>query len=150
MKFHRADEGDALIELGLLLPLLLFIVFYMVDAGLWVQKSMQVQAAAYAAAAYGAVPGNASNHTAMEQLANYDATGNVNGATGFSAVAIDFYTCSPGGATVTATTSCPTGAPYHYVKVTTTSTASSIVDLPGIPSSHSVGSYAIYRVEVTP
>jgi Flp pilus assembly protein TadG len=150
MKFRRADQGDALIELALLLPVLLLIVFYMVDAVFWVQKAMQIQAAASAGAAYGAVPGNSANHSGMVQIANFDATGNINGAAHFSAVATDFYTCSPGGSTVTATTSCPTGAPYHYVKVTTSATASRVVDFPGIPSSQTMGFSAIYRVEVTP
>jgi Flp pilus assembly protein TadG len=130
------------------LSLLLLIVFYMVDASLWVQNSIRIQAAVSAAASYGAIPGNATNHSAVAQIANFDATGNVNGATGFSAAASDFYTCSPGGATVTATTSCPTGAPYHYVNVTATGTAGRLIGLPGIPTSQTMNFTAIYRVEV--
>jgi Flp pilus assembly protein TadG len=150
MKFLYSDKADSLIELALLLPMLLLIVFYMADGAIWVQKSLTVQSAASAAAAYGAVPGNASNYSAMVQLANFDATGSTSGATGFTATATDFYTCSPGGAVVTATTSCPTGAPFHYVKVTTSLIANSVISMPGIPSTLTMPAFAIYRVEVTP
>jgi hypothetical protein len=86
----------------------------------------------------------------MVQLANYDVTGSINGATGFTANATDFYTCTPGGTHVTATSSCPTGAPFHYVQVTTSLTATNILPYPGTPRTQSISGAAIYRVEVTP
>jgi Flp pilus assembly protein TadG len=150
LKFRHAEEGDALIELAAALPILLLIICYMVDGALWIQQGMQLQAAASAGAAYGAIPGNSGNHSTMVQLANYDATGNLNGVTGFTAAATDFYSCTPGGTTVTATTICASGAPYHYVKVTTSYTSNGLISLPGIPSSMSPSAVAIYRVEVTP
>jgi Flp pilus assembly protein TadG len=149
-KFLRADRGNALVELAVMLPGMLMTVFFISDTAIWVQRAMQVQSAAAAGAAYGAVPGNSSNHTGMVQIANYAATGSTSGATGFSAVATDFYTCSPGGSTVTATTSCSTGAPFHYVKVTTSATVSSIVKFTGIPTTLTMPAAAIFRVEVTP
>jgi hypothetical protein len=145
-----ADHANALVELAVLLPGLLMTVFFLSDTAIWVQRAMQTQAAAASAAAYGAVPGNAANHSGMVQVANLAATGSTAGATGFTAVATDFYTCSPGGAIVTSTTSCPTGTPFHYVKVTTSATIASIVNFPGIPTTLTLPAAAVYRVEVTP
>jgi Flp pilus assembly protein TadG len=132
------------------LPLLLLIVFSMVDYAFFIQKAIQVQDAASTGAAFGTIPGNSANSTTMVQLANYAATGSYNGATGFTANATNFYTCSPGGAQVTATTTCPTGAPYHYVQVTTSLSSTSLVPVPGLPRTQTISGSAIYRVEVTP
>jgi len=150
MNFRRADQGNALVELAVMLPMLLLIVCFLFDTAIWVQRALQTQAAVASAAAYGAIPGNATNHTAIQQVANYDATGNLNGTSGFNAVATDFYTCSPGGSAATETTSCSSGAPYHYVKVTATATVNRVLGFPGIPSSLTTPAVAIYRVEVKP
>jgi Flp pilus assembly protein TadG len=149
-KLPRADHGNALVELAVLLPMLLLIVCFLFDTAIWVQRALQTQAAVASAAAYGAIPGNSANHSGIVQIANFDATGNINGTTGFTANATDFYTCTPGGATVTQSTVCSGGAPYHYVKVTATATVNRIIGFPGIPSSLTTPAVAIYRVEVNP
>jgi Flp pilus assembly protein TadG len=150
MGFLRKDEGSGLIELALCLPLTLLIVFAIVNYAQWIQKAILLQDAAAAGASYGTIPGNSTNHTNMVAVANWNATGSVNGATGFTATANDFYTCSPGGSQVTATSSCPTGAPYHYVQVNTATSVKNFIPWPGIPSTIAIKGQAIYRVEVTP
>ncbi len=150
MKLRRSDEGSVLIEMAVMLPLMLLIVTYMVDCALWIQKAIQLEDAAASAAAYGAIPGNATDSTTMQQLATFDATGSISGVSGFSATATNFYTCSPGGAQVTATTSCPTGAPFHYVKVVTSLATNRLLAFPGVPNSLTLPGSAIYPVEVTP
>jgi Flp pilus assembly protein TadG len=145
-----SDDGSALIEFALILPLAVLMLAYMVDYALWIQKAMQLQDAASAAAAYGAIPGNSSNSSQMTTLANFIVTGSPTGAAWLTVNATDFYTCSPGGAQVTATTSCPTGAPYHYVQVTTSATQSSLLGFRAIASSLPLSGAATYRVEVTP
>jgi Flp pilus assembly protein TadG len=150
MRILRSENGQALIEFALLLLPLLLLLAYALDYAIWIQKAMQIQDAASVSAAYAAMPGKSFNTTQETQFANYVATGSTSGATWFTVTPTDFYTCSPGGATVTATTSCPTGAPYHYVKVTTSATPSAALGFRGISSSMTLTGSAIYRVEVTP
>ncbi len=154
MRTLRSEDGSILIEFAIILPIAVLMLAYMVDYALWIQKEMQYQDAASAAAAYGAMPGNARNSTtnkaSMTALANYVATGSTSGAAWFTVTSNEFYTCSPGGSTVTATTSCPTGAPYHYVQVTTSATQTGLLGFRGVPTSLTLGGSAIYRVEVTP
>jgi Flp pilus assembly protein TadG len=146
----RSEDGSILIEFALILPPLVLMLALLVDYALWIQKAMQLQDAAAAAAAYGAIPGNATNTSQMTSLANFIVTGSTAGATWLTVNASNFYTCSPGGAVVTATTSCPTGAPYHYVKVTTSATQGALLGFSGVASSLSLKGAATYRVEVTP
>ncbi len=156
MRLRRSENGSILIEFALLVPPLVLMMACMVDYAMWIQKAMQMQDAATAAAAYAAMPGKSGNTSQETQLANYIATGSPNGAAWFTVTPTSFYTCSPGGAAVTATTSCPTGAPYHYVKVTTSATPSAELGFRVIPvsvlipSSMTLSGLAIYRVEVTP
>ncbi len=148
--FAKSEEGSSLIELAACLPLLLLIVFSLVDYAFYIQKAIRLQDAVSAAAAYGTMPGNTTNSSSMVQVANYNATGSFTGATGFTASATNFYTCTPGGSQVTATTNCSGGAPLHYVQVTGSIAAPSLVLVPGIPTSRTLNATAIYRVEVTP
>jgi Flp pilus assembly protein TadG len=150
MQLLRTDEGSSLIEMAFILPVVLLLVFSLVDYALWIQKEIQYQDAASTAAAYGALPGNATDSSTMTQLATYNATGQYTAPSGFNVNATNFYSCTPGGTHVTATTACPTGAPYHYVQVTTSSSAANLIAFPGIPSSLTLSGAATYRVEVTP
>jgi Flp pilus assembly protein TadG len=150
MRIIRSQNGSALIEFALILPPLVLMLAYMVDYALWIQKALQLQDAASAAAAYGAIPGNATNTTQMTALANYILTGSTSGASWVSVSATNFYTCSPGGTQVTATTSCSTGAPYHYVKVTTSATPRGLLGYGAVPGTLALNGAATYRVEVTP
>jgi Flp pilus assembly protein TadG len=150
MNLANSEEGSSLIEMALILPLMLLIVFSLVDYALFLQKAMVLQDAASAAAQYGTIPGNYANSSNMIQIANYDVTGSLAGASGFTANATNFYACTPGGAHVTATTSCSTGTPYHYVQVTTSLTANSLFPYSGTPFTQTINGSATYRVEVTP
>ena len=150
MTLAKSEQGSSLIELAAMLPVLLLIVFSLISYAFFIQKAMVVQDAAAAGAAYGAMPGYSTNSATMIQIANYDVTGSLNGGSGFTATATNFYTCTPGAAHVTAGTSCSTGAPYHYVQVTTSLTVTTFLQLPGMPSSQLVNGSAIYRTEVTP
>jgi Flp pilus assembly protein TadG len=150
MTFAKSEQGATLIELAVILPVLLLIVFSLVDYAFFIQQAIRIQDAASAGAAYGAMPGNSANTTTMVQLANFDATGSYTGATGFTATATSFYTCTPGGAQVTASTSCSGVGPLHYVQVTTSLTAKNNLPFPGTPTTEIINGSAIYRVEVTP
>ncbi len=150
MKGLRSEDGSTLVELAVYLPILLLFVFALVDYAFYIQKALQVQDAAATGAAYGTIPGNAANSTTMVQLANYEVTGSYNGASGFTANATNFYSCTPGGAPVALTASCSGSAPLHYVQVTTSLNISSLLPYTGLPHTQSINGSAIYRVEVTP
>ncbi len=139
------------IELAVILPTMLLIVFYLTNLVLWAQQALQLQNAASAGAAYGAIPGHATDTTGMTKWANYNATGSTSGATGVTINSSFYYTCTPGGAQVTAGTSCSSGyPPLQYVKVTASRTVTSALGFPGVPSSLSLSESAIYRVQGTP
>jgi Flp pilus assembly protein TadG len=141
------EDGAAILELALLLPVLVLTVGSMVSYVFWAQQAMQVQDAAAAAAAYGAIQGNATDSATMTAIANYCATGTVNGSSAFSVQPTNYYSCSSGGAHVSGSSSCSGGtAPTHYVQVNTSSTPSAVWSFPGIPSSLTVSGLSIYRV----
>jgi Flp pilus assembly protein TadG len=151
MKLVRSEQGSSLIELAIILPMMLLIVFSLVDYALFIQKAIVVQDAAAAAAQYGTIPGYSTNSSSMVQIANYNVTGSLSGASGFTANATNFYTCTPGGSHVMVTATCSSGgAPLHYVQVTTSLTANNLLPFPGTPLTQTINGSAIYRVEVTP
>jgi len=142
------EEGSALVEMAFILPVMLLIAFGIFDYAFWIQKSMLLQEAANAGAAYGAIPGQSSSHSGMKGVAYYNATGSTSGAPGYTASATDFYVCTPGGTQVTSSASCPLGAPFHYVQVTIGITpAAAALKYPLVPSSLSLSATATYRVE---
>jgi len=136
------SDGSALVEFAVFLPILAMVFVVCVDYALMVQEQIQVQDAATAGAAYGAIPGNQSNLTGMQNAAINAAPG----VSGFNAVASNVYTCTPGGTAVTSTTTCSGyGTPIEYVRVHTTATASPLLAYSGIPSL-SLQGYATFRV----
>lgn len=149
-KFCTSEEGSSLVEFALLLPMMMSILVCLTDYALWAQRAIQLQSAADAAAAYGTIPGNASNTTAMTQIANLGATGSLSGSASVTVASNLIYTCSPGGAQVTATTLCGSLAPMQYVQVSVKSTVSPWMKYLGVPSSLALAGWASYRVQGTP
>jgi Flp pilus assembly protein TadG len=145
--FIRSERGTALIEFALFLPILVFLLLGMVDYSIYIQQLMQLQDAAAGAAAFGAVPGNESNLTAIQStavaLAPY-----INGVT---ATASNLWTCTPGGGSVTSATMC-TGSvtPYKYVVVTVTGTVPRALSYPGIPNGLTMIGKATFRLPWSP
>jgi len=160
MRLCRSEDGSILIEFALILTPMILILASMVDYALWIQKEMQFQEAASAAAAYGAIPGKIPESTAvtnatldqMNALAMYVATGSstTTNSAAFTVTPTTFYACTPGGAHVASTTTCASGAPFHYVQVTTTGTMDSLMKFRWIPSSMTLHGSATYRIEVNP
>jgi Flp pilus assembly protein TadG len=150
MGLRKSEEGSSLIELAVLLPVLLLISFSIFDYAFWLQKAIRLQEAAEAGAAYGAIPGNATDTAGMTQAANFSATGSRSGTSGFVATPTTFYTCSPGGTQVTLQTSCSGRVPFHYVQVTTSMTSTATVGYSLLPSSVKLTGRASLRVEAQP
>jgi Flp pilus assembly protein TadG len=145
--FLRSERGVATVEFALFLPILAFLFIGIVDYALEIQETLQIQEAASAGAAYGVIPGNQENFTGMQTAAANAAPG----VSGFSATATNIFTCSPGGATVTSSTSCSGyGTPIKYVVVSTSATVPALLTYPGIPSSLTLHGSATFRVPWQP
>jgi len=143
----RSERGVATVEFALFLPVLAFLFIGIVNYALEIQQTMQIQEAASAGAAYGAIPGNQKSLTGMQTAAQNAASG----VSGFSATASDIFTCSPGGTTVTSASSCSGyGTPIEYVQVSTSATVPALLAYPGMPSSLTLHGSATYRVPWQP
>ena len=143
----KSEDGSALIEFSLLLPVLVFLFMGIVDYGLETQQAMQIMEAATAGASYGAINGNQKDLVGMQNAARNSATG----VSGFSVTASNIFTCSPGGAQVTSSTICTGyGTPIEYVKVTTGATVPTLLAFPGMPTNLVLQQTAMYRVPWKP
>jgi Flp pilus assembly protein TadG len=144
MKRRKSQSGSALIELALLFTILMLLLLGVIDFALVTQQAMVVNEAAYAGAQYGAFSGNSTNYTTMQNIAISSATG----ISGFTAVATKWCACSPGGASVSCASSCPSyGTPVAYVQVITTATAPLLFKYTGIPLSVPLRGVCILRVQ---
>jgi len=144
-----AERGAALLELAICLPMMTVIFTGIVDYALLIQDQMTISKAAAAGAAFGSIHGNEDNLTGMQNAAANAAVG----VSGFSAVASDVYTCSPGGATVSSESSCSGyGTPIKYVQIVATGNSPSLVaaSLLNLPSTVTLQSTTYFRVRWTP
>jgi hypothetical protein len=108
---------------------------------------MQLQQAATDAAEYGAIPGNESNLSTIQSYA-LSLVPYLSGAT---AQATNVWTCTPGGASVSSTSTCSGGVtPYKYVAVTTSASIPRPLAYAGIASQTTLQGFAEIRVPWTP
>jgi len=140
------EEGSALVEFALVSVLMIIMLTGIVDYGLFILANLQLQEDAVSAAAYGSVPGSQSNSGAMQFFATYNASSYALPLSNFGVTTTNYYSCTPGGATVSATASCSGGTPNEYVKVVTQGTFTNVISWPGIPSQLTLYGTAIYRV----
>ncbi len=143
MNFLRREDGSALIETALLLPVLLLIVLGVFDFALIIEQRLRLAEAVAAGAAYGSLPGNAQD-TAGAQNAAMQAAANMSG---MNVTASAYWTCSPGGGQVTANTMCSGGtAPMQWMEVDATATPTLQFQFPGLPLNVPLTATAIHRV----
>jgi Flp pilus assembly protein TadG len=144
MKRGKSQSGSALIEFALLFTILMLLLLGVIDFVLATQQAMVVSEAAYAGAQYGAFSGNSTNYTTMQNIATKSATG----IAGFAVSASKWCACSPGGASVSCASSCPSyGNPVAYVQVIATATAPLLFKYGGIPLSVPLRGVCILRVQ---
>jgi Flp pilus assembly protein TadG len=142
-----SEAGSALVEFALFVSLMVVIFVGLVDYALMLQQELQMTEAASAAAAFGSIPGNAKNLTGMQAAAASAAPGVSNLAVN----ATDVFTCTPGGAVVTSSTTCTGyGTPIEYVQVQTSATVPALLVYVGIASSLTLRGSASFRVQWIP
>jgi Flp pilus assembly protein TadG len=144
MRRRKSQKGSALIELGLVFTLLMMLMLGVIDFALVTQQAMVVNEAALAGAQYGAISGNSTNYTTMQNIATKSATG----ISGFSATASKWCACSAGGTSVSCASTCTTyGTPVAYVQVITTATATLLFRFTGIPLTVPLRGVCVLRVQ---
>ena len=142
----REDAGQALTELALMVPLFTLLLLGATEFGTLAYDGIEVSNAARAGVAYGSQSSaTAADLTGMQTAAVNDGPD----VAGLSAVAIQFWSCSSAASTQYSSPPTCTGTGnhvLHYVQVTTTATPSSVIHVPGLPTSYSLQAVAIMRV----
>jgi Flp pilus assembly protein TadG len=127
-----AEEGSALVEFSLTMPVVAVFCLAAVSFALVVQQDILLTDAVAAGTKYGA-NGHGNDLAGMKSAA---ATAG-SGVPGLAISAKKYCSCSPGGAAVTCTTTCypfPI-TPAQYVTVTATAPAPLLFAVTGLPSS---------------
>lgn len=141
---RESQRGSALVELALLFSMIMLLLLGVIDFALVTQQAMVVNEAAYAGAEYGVTSGNSTNYTGMQTVAANSARG----ISGFVATASQWCACSPGGASVSCSSTCTSyGTPVAYVQVVTTATASLLFKYTGIPLAVPLRGICVLRVQ---
>lgn len=142
-----SEEGSALIEVALALPVLVLMLGGTVDVGLYEERKMQVVEAASAAAAFGAQGNNQLNVIGMQTAASAASPS----LTNLVVAASMLWTCTPGGAAVSASAKCGNGgSPLQYVVVATSANVSVPMPLASLGWNLTVSAKSTYRVRWKP
>src|SRR5271165_4548038 len=143
---EESQRGSLLVECALLLPVLLILMFGMVDFSRVFLTAIAVTSAAQAGAEYGSSSSSSpTDYTGMQNAAAHDAAQ----LASFTAIASQYCSCSPGGTSVSCLTSSCSGygSPAKYVKVQTTSNFHTLFPYPFVPSYTTVNATAYMRVQ---
>lgn len=133
---RAGQAGGALIETALTVPLLIILILGAVELAQVAYASIEVANAARAAVAYGAQNGGtAGDTTGITYAATHDAA-NVPSLT--VATPTISYICSDGTAATGLPTDCANSHIEETLTVNTQATISSIVHLPGLPTSYTL------------
>jgi Flp pilus assembly protein TadG len=142
-----SEQGSALVEFALCLPMLVVVLAGIVDYGEMIQVSMLVTQAASAGAAYGAIPGNNNDLAGMQAAGRNSASGLVS----LTVSAVDIYSCTAGGTAVLSSNVCSGyGTPIKYAQVKASATFQPILPFDGLSSPTTLQSTSSFRVLWTP
>ncbi len=141
----RADHGHAFIELALLMPAFTLVIVGSAEFARLSYCGIEVANAARAGVQYGAQShGTAQNTSAMQSAATNDSP-NVKTLT---ATASTFCVCSNGTSVTCANAAANCAARIiEYVQVNTSATVNPTFHVPGLPSTYTLTSQAVMRVE---
>ncbi|HEY4439274.1 MAG TPA: TadE/TadG family type IV pilus assembly protein [Candidatus Elarobacter sp.] len=132
-RLPRGDDGSALAELAIILPLLCLLLTGLMEAGRYGYYTILVANAARAGAQYGAqnlvTAANAGGKMEASALADGQ------NVSGLSASAAEFCTCADGSASTCLPTDCATSHRNVFVQVTATGTFPSLLNYSALPAS---------------
>jgi len=140
----RAQDGTSVMEFAILAPVLIFLLFGLIEVGRYAYFAILAAHAAHTGAQWGAQDtSTADNVPGMKNAAKQDAqavsTWTVNAQTMCSVSSAPLVPCS-GASLVSAANT------VYYVKVTVTGTFSALFNYPGIPANIPVSGSATMRV----
>jgi Flp pilus assembly protein TadG len=139
----KEEGGQALIELGLLVPVLMLLLVGAVEFGAAAYAAIEVSDAAGAAISYGAQNSiTAADTTGIQTAAQNDAPDITLGTTTVSTSCI----CSNGTASTCLKTDCSTSNIETILTVQTQTTFTPWVHVPGLPSSYTFYGHAVRKV----
>jgi Flp pilus assembly protein TadG len=141
----RGEHGASLVEMALLLPMFMLLLFVAIDLGRAFYLVIEIAGAARAAAIYGSR--NPTDTTGMSNAAKYDAPDVPNLSVGTPTYGCE---CSDGtnysaGSTCGTTPTCSSTTQVYRVNVTVTATYKPLIPWPGLPSSMPFSSSASMR-----
>ncbi len=126
-----AEEGTALIEFALILPVLVILLLGTVDYVIFFEQQMVLTHAAAAGSAVGSLPGNGSNLAGMRAAA-LAASSTLQNAT---VNASSFWTCTPSNAHVDRSTLCSDGNTAHqWDELDLSANLPALLAFPGLPA----------------
>ena len=145
---HRAKRGSAAVEFALLAPLLIILLSGLIQIGLAVFQTLQVQAAAEAGALY------AASHGVSDLDKISLAVTSATGTAGITATPAPTAYCGcPGASGITSqgadcSTVCADGkAPSHYAKVNASIVHNALVSFLHLPLPTTITRSAVIRVQ---
>lgn len=143
-RLRRSEEGGAMVELAVILPVLILISIGVMDYGRVYFTSIAVANAARAGAEWGArTPANSVDQANIQNFAMLDGA-----EAGTITVTSNTY-CKCGGTTVTCATTSDCGGGYGkpavYVEVTASKTVALLLKYPGLPASVNISRTATFR-----
>ena len=141
-RFLQSEQGASLVEVGLVLPTLLFIVLATVDFAKGYYYANEVAGAARAGAAYGT--SNPTDTTGISNAVKYNAP-DVSGVSGSSSYGCECADGTNASASCSSAPSCSSNNIVYYVKVTASATYNTLLPWNGIPSSISLSSTSEMR-----
>ena len=138
-------RGSAILEAGLLLPVLIFMTCGAMDFARVFYAGIVVESAARAGVQHGSFGVGNDDSVKMNDAAVSDSSGQ--GLTGVTASSRTFCSCVGSTTEVSCSTSCSGAIPSGYVETTAAYTFNPIVPYPGVPRNIAISSTAKFRVQ---
>lgn len=127
----QAEEGTAMIEFSLLLPLLVVLLIGTINYTIFLEQQMVLTHGAATGAAYASLPGKSSDKAGI-QTAVLAAMPTLQQATTTSST---YWTCTPGGSHVASQSTCSDGkTPHQWVEVELSAKAPAVFVITGLDS----------------
>jgi Flp pilus assembly protein TadG len=136
-------RGQAAVELAFSVPLLIVLLLVVVETGRICLVAIALSSAARAGVQYGAQNlTTVSDSSGMQNAAKADAPN----LTAMTATGSHYCQCSNGSASTCLSTDCASSHRLTYVEVNTSATYTPLVNWPGVPTTTTLTSEAIMRV----
>ena len=146
MKLLRSEDGSALLEFSLILPIVIFMFIGMINLAVAIEQGIVVSEAAEAGTRYGTLPSKSTDLAGMQTATNNAASG----VSGFSPPVVKSWcSCVPAGpALPSCSSTCPNSStPDRYIQVQTSATVPALANYPGLASSFALKGFSALRVQ---